>query len=150
LSSAPIFVQSCHCRDCQRYTGSAFVINGLIETDRVRLLAGTPEQVRVRTPLGRIRILSRCPECQTVLWNEGEARPWIRLVRMSTLDEPSLAPPQAQIFTRSKIDWVPLEPDIPAFESSYDAAALWPEEAISRRAAAERAWTAAHRAGPGA
>ena len=36
LASPPIFVHCCHCRDCQRQTGSAFVINALIETDRIK------------------------------------------------------------------------------------------------------------------
>jgi len=38
LRSAPLFVHCCHCRDCQRQTGSAFVVNALIETDRVEIL----------------------------------------------------------------------------------------------------------------
>ena len=42
LCSAPMFTHCCHCRDCQRQTGSAFVINGLIETDRIRLAQGDP------------------------------------------------------------------------------------------------------------
>src|SRR5918999_1187460 len=37
LTSEPMFVHCCHCRDCQRQTGSAFVINALIETDRMAL-----------------------------------------------------------------------------------------------------------------
>ena len=40
LGSMPMFVHCCHCRDCQRQTGSAFVINALIETDRIALVSG--------------------------------------------------------------------------------------------------------------
>ena len=40
LRTGPMFVHCCHCRDCQRQTGSAFVINALIETDRIERLAG--------------------------------------------------------------------------------------------------------------
>ena len=40
MTSVPMFVHCCHCRDCQRQTGSAFVLNALIEADRVELLAG--------------------------------------------------------------------------------------------------------------
>ena len=40
----PLFVHCCHCLNCQRQTGSAFVINVLIESDRVELLAGVPER----------------------------------------------------------------------------------------------------------
>jgi hypothetical protein len=42
LTSAPMFVNCCHCRDCQRQTGGAFAINALIETDRIELTAGKP------------------------------------------------------------------------------------------------------------
>src|SRR5688572_6975368 len=35
LTSPPMFVHCCHCLDCQRQTGSAFVLNALIEADRV-------------------------------------------------------------------------------------------------------------------
>ena len=31
LESKPMIVHCCHCRDCQRQTGSAFVLNALIE-----------------------------------------------------------------------------------------------------------------------
>jgi hypothetical protein len=38
LSSRPLFVHCCHCRWCQRETGSAFALNAMIEVDRVTLL----------------------------------------------------------------------------------------------------------------
>src|SRR5438874_11713430 len=40
LTAAPMFVHCCHCRDCQRQTGSAFVLNALIEANRVQILQG--------------------------------------------------------------------------------------------------------------
>ena len=43
LAAAPMFVHCCHCRNCQRQTGSAFVLNALLEADRVTLLSGNPE-----------------------------------------------------------------------------------------------------------
>jgi hypothetical protein len=53
LTSKPMFVHCCHCRDCQRQTGSAFVINALIETDRIERLSGAPEAIGVPTDSGR-------------------------------------------------------------------------------------------------
>ncbi len=43
LTTAPMFVHCCHCLDCQRQTGSAFVLNALIETDRIEVLSGSAE-----------------------------------------------------------------------------------------------------------
>ena len=54
LTSDPLFVHCCHCRNCQRQTGSAFVINLLIEADRVELLACDPQPVDVQS-------IFRCP-----------------------------------------------------------------------------------------
>ena len=45
LRSDPLFVHCCHCLNCQRQTGSAFVINLLIEAERVELLSGDPHPV---------------------------------------------------------------------------------------------------------
>src|SRR4029453_17087311 len=70
LAAAPIFVHCCHCRDCQRQTGSAFVLNALVETERVVLLAGEPVPVAVPTDSGRPHHIFRCPACQTAVWSE--------------------------------------------------------------------------------
>ena len=48
MTSRPLVVNCCHCRWCQRETGSAFVINAMIEADRVELVQG--DVVVVRTP----------------------------------------------------------------------------------------------------
>src|SRR5262249_51961618 len=92
LASPPMFVHCCHCRDCQRQTGSAFVINALIETDRIVLLAGDPGPGAVPTDSGRPHLIYRCPNCRTAVWSEygGPAPP--PLLRARTLDTPA-APP---------------------------------------------------------
>ena len=106
LGSAPMFVHCCHCRDCQRQTGSAFVLNALIETDRISLLSGDPAPVAVPTDSGRPHEIYRCPACQTALWSDYGGRPALRFVRVGTLDEPAALPPDVHIFTRSKLPWV--------------------------------------------
>lgn len=67
LNSAPMFVHCCHCHDCQRQTGSAFVINALIETTRITLLEGEPAPVPVLTDSRRRHDIYRCQTCQTAL-----------------------------------------------------------------------------------
>jgi hypothetical protein len=74
LVSRPMFVHCCHCRDCQRQTGSAFVLNALIETDRVTLLSGNPEPVAVPTDSGRPHEIYRCPSCRVAVWSVYGAR----------------------------------------------------------------------------
>jgi hypothetical protein len=131
LASAPLFVHCCHCLNCQRQTGSAFVVNLLIEADRVEVLAGTPQRVDVPRDDGSVQPIFRCPRCQVALFSEYGA-PGVRFVRGGTLDDPSDVTPDVHIYTRSKVGWVSLPAGTPAFDVYYDAATLWPAESRRR------------------
>ena len=131
LLSEPLFTHCCHCLSCQRQTGSAFVINLLIETDRVELIAGDPEAVDVPRDDGSSQRVFRCPTCQVAVYSQY-GRPEVRFVRGGTLDEPSQARPDVHIFTRSKLPWVTLPESVPAFDVYYDSKSLWPAASLER------------------
>lgn len=136
MVSRPLFVHCCHCRWCQRETGSAFVLNAMIEADRVELLAGTPESVATPSNSGKGQKIARCPSCRIALWsNYAGAGDRVRFVRVGTLDEPDRLPPEIHIFTESKQPWVLLPPETPAFAQYYDRERLWPPESLARRRA---------------
>lgn len=135
LGSAPMFVHCCHCRDCQRQTGTAFVINALIETDRITILSGRPKPVAVPTESGRPHETHRCADCGTALWSDYGGRPALRFVRVGTLDDPSAFRPDVHIYVRSKLPWVALPEDTPTFEAYYDIQTLWPAASLERRRA---------------
>ncbi len=131
LASGPLFINCCHCLNCQRQTGSAFVINLLIEADRVQMLAGTARPVEVLCGDGRRQRIFRCPSCQVAVFS-AYGRPELRYVRAGTLDRPSEITPDAHIFTRSKVGWVQIPESTPAFDTSYDMKALWPASSVAR------------------
>ncbi|MGQ0742556.1 MAG: GFA family protein [Alphaproteobacteria bacterium] len=135
LKSAPMFVNCCHCLDCQRQTGSAFVLNAVIETDRIEILSGKPVPVRVPASSGRPHDIYRCPKCQVALWSDYGGRPKIRFVRVGTLDNPKALKPNAHIFTRSKQPWVGLPKSVPEFKVYYDMKRLWSAASLKRREA---------------
>lgn len=121
----------CHCLNCQRQTGSAFVINALIEADRFELIEGDLHVVEVPRDDGSVQRIHRCPRCQTAVFSEyGRAE--VRFVRAGTLDEPSLVSPDVHIFTRSKLPWVELPASVPAFEVYYDRHEVWPAASLAR------------------
>jgi hypothetical protein len=131
LASDPLFVNCCHCLNCQRQTGSAFVINMLIEDDRVEVLSGEPEAVEVPRDDGSSQTIYRCPACKVALFSLY-TRPNVRFVRAGTLDRPWEVSPDAHIFTRSKLPWVLIPDGVPAFDVFYDARELWPAESLER------------------
>jgi hypothetical protein len=132
--SKPLIVHCCHCRWCQRETGTSFAQNALIEADRVVLTEGHPDVVWTPSNSGRGQKISRCPGCRIALWsNYSGAGDVIRFVRVGTLDEPDRLPPDIHIFTMSKQPWVLLPPGVPAFVEYYDRERVWPAESLARR-----------------
>jgi hypothetical protein len=131
LTSDPLFVHCCHCLNCQRQTGSAFVVNILIETDRVELLAGEPEPVSVPRSGGKNQKIWRCPTCEVAVYSQYTT-PSVSFVRAGTLDDPGSVSPDVHIFTRSKLPWVTLPESVPAFDVYYDMKKLWPAASLER------------------
>jgi hypothetical protein len=134
LTSKPLFVNCCHCRWCQRESGSAFAINAMIEADRVVLLSGEPEVVNTPSNSGKGQRVARCPHCKIALWsNYGGAGDAVRFVRVGTLKEPDLLPPDIHIFTSTKQPWIVLPQGTPAVAEYYNRDDYWPKESLERR-----------------
>ncbi len=136
MTSKPLFVHCCHCRWCQRETGTAFALNALIEADRVLLLQGEPDLVHTPSNSGKGQKIARCPSCRIAVWsNYAGAGDAVRFVRVGTLTEPDRLAPDIHIFTASKQPWVVLPPGTPAVAEYYDRNEYWPMESLERRRA---------------
>lgn len=133
LTSRPLFVHCCHCRWCQRETGTAFALNALIEADRVVHAGAQPEIVDTPSASGIGQKIARCPKCRIALWSNYGGATFARFVRVGTLDNPDAFPPDIHIFTSSKQPWVVLPPGARAVPEYYDYRQEWPAESIERR-----------------
>ena len=134
MTAEPLFVHCCHCRWCQRETGSAFALNAMIEADRVVLLAGNPEVVNTPSHSEKGQKISRCPTCRVALWsNYAGAGDSVHFIRVGTLLEPDRFPPDIHIFTSSKQPWVVLPPGASAVTEFYDPDTFWPQASLERR-----------------
>jgi hypothetical protein len=139
MTTAPMTVHCCHCRWCQRETGSAFALNAVIEADRVELVAGEPELVNTPTHSGKGQKVWRCPQCKVAVWSNyaGGGDP-VRFVRVGTLDQPDAFPPDIHVFTGSKQPWVRIPEGQKAFTEFYNAKEHWPAESLARWVAAKK------------
>ncbi|MEM8732550.1 MAG: GFA family protein [Pseudomonadota bacterium] len=136
LLDAPLVVHACHCRWCQRETGSAFVLNAVIEARRVELTAGSPVLTTVPSESGRGQDIHRCPDCHVALWSVYRGLgPRFLFVRAGTLETPEACPPDVHIYTGSKLSWIHLPEDVPVQEEYYRRSDIWPEAALARRLA---------------
>ena len=133
LLAKPLFVHCCHCRWCQRESGSAFALNALIESDKLERIAGEPEMVRTPSESGYGQLFARCPACRVALWSHyAGAGPASAFVRVGTLDDPDRWPPDIHIFTRSKQPWVVIPEGANAVPGYYDREKSWPAESLAR------------------
>jgi hypothetical protein len=64
LLGKPLIVHACHCRWCQRETGTAHALNALYEAERVVHIAGEPEIVVTPSASGKGQKIARCPSCR--------------------------------------------------------------------------------------
>jgi hypothetical protein len=109
LTAAPMFVNCCHCRQCQKLSGSAFALNAMIEARHVEGSAGEPQVEGGR---------AHCQDCGTLLWATHQRFPaTVLFLRVGTLDEGERLTPDAHFFVRSKHPWIVLPPGTRAFET---------------------------------
>jgi len=137
LASAPLFVHCCHCTYCQRESGSAFVLNALIERDRLTV-DGPTHEVTVPSDSGQGQRIVRCTECQTPVYSHyayGKLRDAVAFVRVGVLRPEHQMPPDIHIWTESKQPWLELPESVPVMPGYYRASDHWPQESLDRRAA---------------
>ncbi|KAF2808235.1 glutathione-dependent formaldehyde-activating [Mytilinidion resinicola] len=133
ILAAPLAVNCCHCRWCQRETGASFALNAILEAQHVRHTgAAEPVLSTIPSVSGAGQTLARCPDCGVVVWsNYAFHGPLTRIVRVGTLDAPDALRPDAHIFTESKQPWVDLSKER-AFVGYYDVEKVWRRESLER------------------
>ena len=132
INQEPLFVHACHCSDCQRYSGSAFVV--LVGTAKDDFeVDGELTKVTNPTPSGSGYDANLCPKCATVIWQKYHFVDLpIIVVRGGTLDDPALAPPTYHIFTDSKQPWLELSDSEKTFPGWMEANEVWSPKTLQR------------------
>jgi hypothetical protein len=105
----------CHCKECQRQSGSAFGMGLFLPRDQFVLLRGTLKSFTRSSDSGRPVVCSFCPECGNRIIHEPSRAPGLVNVRAGTLDDTSWLTPGLQAWTQSKQKWLALGV-APAFE----------------------------------
>ena len=106
LDAGPLSLYACHCRDCQRLTGSAFALWMVVARDALATLCGEPHAYDVAMPDGRRKRGRFCGACSTRLWGEPERHPRVRILRPGTPHDTTGLQPIGSIWTRSAQPWV--------------------------------------------
>ncbi|MCP4187314.1 MAG: GFA family protein [Gammaproteobacteria bacterium] len=131
MNAKPLVVHACHCRQCQRVTGTAFVMNAVVEKNQLEILSGSVANYHFPDTYHTAFF---CPECVTYVWSEYKSGTFddCWFVRVGTLDEPDRLPPDVHIFTESKQPWAPIPSGAPKFDRFYTIKELWSESSLAR------------------
>lgn len=134
INAEPIIVHCCHCRQCQKHSGSAFILNLIVEAEALELLAGDPVEVTFEDTTHTTWF---CGACGTYVYSlfTGRFAPF-RFIRVGVMDEPDLFPPDVHIFTETRQPWVDLSGNIPSFPVTYEWDEFVPPESLARLHAA--------------
>lgn len=122
-SPQPLAYYCCHCRDCQKTTGSAFAEQVVVLSARLTIDGETTGYALPR-PSGGITTHVICPTCHTRVGSSNSELPGIHIVRGGSLANALLDEPLAHMWAKRKRPWVALGDDTLAFDETPDRAAF--------------------------
>ena len=109
-SAAPYHVVHCHCQDCRRSAGAAFVTWASFRMENFRLTSGA---MRDAAFAGRLR--SFCADCGTTLAFRISADSDEIDLTVASFDRPELVEPADHIWVEDRLPWIKLADGLPAF-----------------------------------
>jgi hypothetical protein len=111
----PRKVSMCHCRDCQRRTGSPFGVAVFYPRQRVRIGGGTHGFTR-DSASGSPVTFRFCPACGTNLFWEPARLPDLIGVAIGAFADPDFPPPEQSVWTEEKHRWLALPEGMPVHD----------------------------------
>jgi hypothetical protein len=120
----PIVQLICHCRDCQRASGSAYAAILFVPADRLTLMGEEPNYHEVKGASGRRVQRGFCGACGAPVSGRWPDNPLYQVLHASGLDDPSIFTPSAEIWLSRAHGWATLHPDTVKFEQGPSADAV--------------------------
>jgi hypothetical protein len=105
----------CHCADCRRRTGSAFLVSMRVEAGRFRLVRGEPKGFTNTADSGNELTRFFCGDCGSPLWTAPQRYPDAVFIAAGSLDDPSIVRPRHQSWVSSKVAWADIAHDVASF-----------------------------------
>jgi len=116
IDGEPTVVAHCHCRDCQRLTGSGHSTGAMFPVQRIRV-RGEPSEFRLAADSGNTVTRSFCGACGSPLFGRNTGMEGVMTVCVGTLDDPGAVTPQVTVFARSRNHWDAFDAALPTYEA---------------------------------
>tara|TARA_R110000765_G_scaffold50045_10_gene101695 strand:- start:12706 stop:13119 length:414 start_codon:yes stop_codon:yes gene_type:complete len=114
LTGEPIATAVCHCKNCQRQSGSAFSLVVIARSSTVTI-DGAFKTYLDTADSGANLERCFCPECGSALFSHQPATPGITVIKAGTFDDTTWLRPQLHIWCNSAQSWVEIPKSLPHF-----------------------------------
>lgn len=114
FSAKPLFAGNCHCRDCQKASGSAYTPAMFLPEDAVTV-TGEVKSFESKGDSGQTVLRQFCPNCGSLVLSKVAVMPGLIGVRAGTLDDTSNFEPQIDMYTDSAAHWDVMNSTLPKF-----------------------------------
>lgn len=108
-------LRACHCRDCQKSSGTGGSVNAMIPSSGFRITQGAPRRFTVTADSGRTLYRFFCGDCGSPLFSRRELTPENTSLRAGTLDDAPAVKITANIWTKSARPWSYIDPSTKQF-----------------------------------
>lgn len=108
IDAKPAIVAQCHCRNCQRQSGSAFSVNLMVPADGVTTTGELTTYEDRDTMSGNPVYRKFCGICGSPIFSDLAAGNGMTIVKVGTLDDPAAFAPAVSVWISTKMPWVEL------------------------------------------
>ena len=112
----PFAMAQCHCRDCQRVSGTGHASNALFDERNVEVTGGTASYA-VTADSGNTLTRHFCPTCGSRVFSRSSRRLGMIVLPAGAFDDSTWFSPKVVLYTRSRHDWDTASDDVPRFEA---------------------------------
>jgi hypothetical protein len=99
-----VFVGVCHCRSCQKSTGTAYATVVAVPTAALAV-SGITTRFDDIGESGQATHRDFCPECGSTVTQSADVMAGVTMITAGTLDDPGSVTPAMQIFCDSALPW---------------------------------------------
>jgi hypothetical protein len=115
LDAEPIRLVACHCKECQRQSGSAFGMSMLVKETSLTVTGSTKRFTRIADS-GNENTGVFCPDCGVRVYQIPQYAKDVLVLKPGTLDDTSWLRPSYFVWMKSAQSWVPVPDGVKALE----------------------------------
>jgi hypothetical protein len=115
LNAEPIRLVACHCKECQRQSGSAFGMSMLVKETSLTMTGPTKRFTRIADS-GNVNTGVFCPDCGVRVYQIPQYTKGLLVLKPGALDDTSWLRPSYFVWMKSAQIWVLVPDDVKALE----------------------------------